>query len=124
MGITKDDQDKPLKSLKEHWYELNPQLEEYARADENHYITGSNVFNLAKNALGLFKSSEVTEKLALLNFLLQNSLVEDKKPTFELSKPFDSLFKVPLQELENRDINPVHLVRLRIVGAVRTYLGN
>ena len=81
-SITKDDYDKKLKSLKERQYELNLQLEEHTRADENYYITVSNVFNLAKNALGLFQSSEVPEKRALLNFLLQNSLVEDKKLTF------------------------------------------
>ncbi len=112
-SITKDDYDKKLKSLKERQYELNLQLEEHTRADENYYITVSNVFNLAKNALGLFQSSEVEEKRALLNFLLQNSLVENKKLTFELRKPFDLLLKVPLQELENRAVNPVHPVWLR-----------
>lgn len=122
-SITKDDYDKKLKSLKERQYELNLQLEEHTRADENYYITVSNVFNLAKNALGLFKSSEVPEKRALLNFLLQNSLVEGKKLTFELRKPFDLLLKVPLQELENRAVNPVHPVWLRGKDLNLDYLG-
>lgn len=123
MRITKDDYDKKLKSLKERQYELNLQLEEHTRADENYYITVSNVFNLAKNALGLFKSSEVPEKRALLNFLLQNSLIEGKKLTFELRKPFDLLLKLPLQELENRAVSPVHPVWLRGKDLNLDYLG-
>lgn len=84
-----------------------------SNASIQYYANNSLVFNLAKNALSFFQSSEFEEKRALMNFLFQNSLVEDKKLTFELRKPFDLLLKVPLQELENRAVNPVHPVWLR-----------
>ena len=55
--ITKDDYDKKLKEMKEKQYDINIQIEDHTRADENYYITASNVLNLAKNAFELFKSS-------------------------------------------------------------------
>jgi hypothetical protein len=36
--------------MKEKQYDINIQIEDHTRADENYYITASNVLNLAKNA--------------------------------------------------------------------------
>jgi hypothetical protein len=59
--------------------------------------TASTVLNLAKNALNLFESSETEEKRALLNYLLQNYVVDGKKPMFTLRSPFDSILSVATQ---------------------------
>ena len=90
-SITKDEYDKKLKELKEKQYDLNIRLDDHTKADESYHITAATVLNLAKNALEIFESSEVDEKRALLNYLLQNSTVDGKKPQFTLRKPFDSI---------------------------------
>ena len=71
--------------------EINLLLEEHTDADESYIIAASTVLNLAKRALKLFESSEVAEKRALLNFLLQNSTVDGKKPSYALRSPFDTI---------------------------------
>jgi len=89
--ITKDDYDKKLKEMKEKQYDINIQIEDHTRADENYYITASNVLNLAKNAFELFKSSEVPEKRAILNYLLQNCVANGKKLEFSIRSPYNHI---------------------------------
>lgn len=96
-SITKDDYDRKLKELKEKQYDINIQIEDHTRADETYYITASTVLNLAKNALDIFESSEVPEKRALLNYLLQNYTVNGKNAAFTLRSPFDAILSVANQ---------------------------
>ena len=91
QSITKDFYDEKLKEMKEKQYDINIQIEDHTRADENYYITASTVLNLAKNALKLFESSEVLEKRAMLNFLLQNCVAKGKKLEFDLRSPFNHI---------------------------------
>jgi hypothetical protein len=97
QSITKDIYDTKLKESKEKQHDIDLQLQDHTQADENYYITASTVLNLAKNALKLFESSEVQEKRALLNYLLQNSVVDGKKLMFDLRKPFDTILAVANQ---------------------------
>src|SRR3989344_6383853 len=87
--ITQDDHDKYLRQFKSRQQEINLLLEEHTNADESYHIAASTVLNLAKRALAIFESSEVPEKRALLNYLLQTSVVQGKKPVFTLRSPFD-----------------------------------
>jgi len=64
-------------------------MEEHSKADENFYLTASKVLDLASRALQIFESSEVTEKRALLNFLLQNPVLSGRNLLFKLKSPFD-----------------------------------
>ena len=80
-----------MQQFKGRQQEINLLLEGHTEADENYYIAASTVLNLAKRALEIFESSEVPEKRALLNFLLQNSLVDGKTPAFSLRSPFDTI---------------------------------
>ena len=77
--------------MKEKQYDINIQIEDHTRADENYYITASNVLNLAKNAFELFKSSEVLEKRAILNYLLQNCVANGKELEFYLRSPYNQI---------------------------------
>src|SRR3989344_5023140 len=88
QSITKDDYDKKLKELKEKRYEIGIQIEDHTRADENYYITAGNVLDIAKNAKDLFESSEIPQKRAILNYLLQNYTMDEKKPCITLRSPF------------------------------------
>lgn len=98
-SITKDEYDKKLKSLKDRQYDINIKLEDHTRADENYYITASTVLGLAKRAKSLFESSEIEEKRALMNFLLQNSTLDGKKLAFTLASPFDEILKLSNQPI-------------------------
>lgn len=42
----------------------------------------------------IFESSEIHEKRAILNFLLQNPTVSDRKLDFTLRKPFDTVLEL------------------------------
>lgn len=92
-SITTDDYDRKLKELKERQYDINLQLEDHTKADEDFSITVSQVFSLAKRAREIFERSEIQEKRQLLNFLLQNCKLNDKKLEFTLRKPFDAIVK-------------------------------
>ena len=93
-SITKDDYDRKLKELKSKQHDLNIQIEDHTKADENYYITASTVLNLAKSALTLFESSEVHEKRAMLNYLLQNCVVNGKKLEFSIRSPFNHILEL------------------------------
>lgn len=89
--ITQDAYDRYVQQFKGRQQEINILLEDHTEADESYYIAASTVLNLAKRALDIFESSEVPEKRALLNFLLQNCTVDGKTPAFSLRSPFDTI---------------------------------
>ena len=81
--------------MKEKQYDINIQIEDHTRADENYYLTASNVLNMAKHAFDLFeelgKSSEVLKQRAILNYLLQNCVANGKKLEFSLRSPYNHI---------------------------------
>lgn len=91
--ITQDIYDTKLNEYKEKQYDVNLQMEEYTRADENFHIAAAMVFSLANRALEIFESSEANEKRQLLSFLLQNCRLQDKKLLFELRSPFNYILE-------------------------------
>jgi len=107
--------DKKLKEYKEKQEDLLLQMKEHSKADENFYITATTVLDLASRALEIFESSEVTEKRALLNFLLQNPVLSGRKLLFKLKSPFDAIAQygktqdwLPGQDSNQmRDITPL-----------------
>lgn len=103
QSITKDIYDNKLKEMKEKQYDINIQIDDHTKADENYYITASTVLNLAKNALNLFESSEVLEKRAMLNFLLQNCVANEKKLEFDLRSPFNHILAFANQPIGLRE---------------------
>ncbi len=92
--ITADDYDKKLQTLKDDQYRLNIELEEYTKADHEYHIHVSTVLNLSRRMGEIFESSEPMEKRAILNFLLQNPTVSDKKLAFTLKKPFNTVLEL------------------------------
>ena len=82
-----------MNEYKEKQHDINIQMEEYTRADENYHIAASTVFSLANRALEIFESSEVDEKRQLLSFLLQNCRLSNKKLLFELRSPFNYILE-------------------------------
>lgn len=92
-SITNEMFNNKLKELKEKQAETRTEMAIYEQADENYYITASNVLNLAQRALNIFQNSEVMEKRQLLNFLLQNPQLQGKNLVFTLKTPFDTVLE-------------------------------
>ena len=91
QSITPADYDKKLQELKDRQYRLNVELEEYTKADHQYHIHVGTVLNLSRRIGEIFESSELVEKRAILNFLLQNPTVDGRKLEFTLRKPFDTV---------------------------------
>jgi hypothetical protein len=92
--ITKDEYDKKLQELKDKQYQLDIEQSEYTKADHEYHIHVGTVLNLSRRIGEIFESSEVEEKRAILNFLLQNPVVNGKNLEFSLKKPFDTVLEL------------------------------
>ncbi len=75
--------------LKKEQYELEGKSALLTEADENFSIAISTIMSMAANAYQIFKSSRVETKRAILNILLSNLKITDKKISYTLRKPFD-----------------------------------
>ena len=91
--ITKDIYDIKPKEYKEKQYDLGIQKNELTKADEDYHIVAKTVLNIAQKAEEIFESSEVAEKNQFMKFLLQNPIVDGKKPVFAMREPFSSIAK-------------------------------
>jgi len=92
--ITNDMYDKKLKEWKERQEVLLTEIQNHSDADEDFYLTANTVLKLAQRAAEIFKSSEVTEKRQLLNYLLQNCQMDGKKLEFSLRNPFNRILEI------------------------------
>jgi site-specific DNA recombinase len=93
-SITKDDYDKKLQQLKDQQYKLEVEQSEYTKADHEYHIHVETVLNLSRRIKDIFESSEIQEKRAILNFILQNPVVEGKKLEFTMRKPFNTVLEL------------------------------
>ncbi len=93
-SITKDEYDKKLQQFKDQQYRLDLEAEEHTKADHDYKLTVSRVFSISRRAGSIFARSEPHEKRMLLNFLLQNPTVSDKKLEFTLHKPFNTVLEL------------------------------
>ena len=94
--IIKDDYDKKLQELKDKQHKLNIETEEYTKAGHDYKITVSRVFSISRRMGAIFASSEVREKRAILNYLLQNPTVSGKKIAFTIQKPFNAILEMAI----------------------------
>lgn len=92
-SITKEIFNEKLKEFKEKQSEIAGKIQQYTNADEKFYLTANTLLSLAKRAKQIFISSEPTEKRQLLNFLLQNLVLDGKNLKFELKTPFDRVLE-------------------------------
>lgn len=100
--ITADMYEEKLKEFKERQHDINIQIEDHTGADENYHVTASIVLRLAKNAHTLLESSEPLEKRAIINLLLQNSVVNGKNLEFSLRSPFNIIYDFATQPIGRR----------------------
>jgi site-specific DNA recombinase len=87
--ITTDDYDEKSAKYKNDLQYLQKQREKLTTSNTNVFVTAEKVLELANNAHAIFRSSKEDDKKRLLNFLLQNSFMEDEIIDITLRKPFD-----------------------------------
>lgn len=89
QSITKPDYDKKMQEYNDKMQLLEIELSEYGKADSEYKIVISTVFSLARRAKEIFDSSEPDEKRQILNYLLQNSTLNEKTPVFTMRSPYN-----------------------------------
>lgn len=92
--LDNDIYNKKLKEIKDKQQDILNKMQLNDDIDEEAHITLNTVLSLAKRAYDIFKSSEVDEKRNILNFLLQNCELKEKKLLYKLKAPFDTVLKV------------------------------
>jgi len=93
-SITKETYEDKLHELKDKQNKLSIEIELYTKADKDYLLTVSKVLSLAKRAKQIFESSEVSEKRAFLNYLIQNPTIKEKKLCFAIASPFDLVLEL------------------------------
>lgn len=89
-SITKEVYDKKRQEYADKQQLLEIELSEHRKADFEYQTVVSVVVTVARQAKEIFdKSSEVAEKRAFLNYLLQNPTVNGKKLYFSIASPFN-----------------------------------
>ncbi len=68
-------------------------MEQHSVGDEQYHLTASHLLDVCKRAVEIFESSEPLEKRIFLNFILQNSVLNAKKPVFTLKPAFAGIVK-------------------------------
>ncbi len=93
MCITTEEYDKKAEEYNIEENDLMIQLEEHTQGNQNFYIAPNKIIDLTQRAWEIFESSEVENKIQLLNFLLQNCELEGKKLLFKLKTPFEGVLE-------------------------------
>ncbi len=71
--------------------EIDIVMRQHDKADVNYYDFGVRILELAKNAQKLYEMAEPEEKQELLQYLLSDSKLKERKPIFTLNKPFNKV---------------------------------
>ena len=104
QSITKDIYDKKHQELQDQIQTLEIEMSEHRKADYDYQTTVATVLSVARRAKTIFdNSSEVSEKRAFLNYLLQNPTLDGKEINFTLKKPFDLVLN--LANLKSKKTN-------------------
>ena len=68
-------------------------MSDHSLADQEYHLTASRLLDVCKRAEIIFESSEPAEKRVFLNFILQNSVLNARKPVFTLKPAFQGIVK-------------------------------
>lgn len=112
-SITKESYEEKLQELKHKQLKLGVEIDLYTKADKDYLITVSKVFSLATRVKTIFESSEIPEKRALLNYLIQNPVVKGKKLYFSVASPFNLVLELSDNPTWLRDMDSNHDIRLQ-----------
>lgn len=86
--------DKKHEEYQDEIQRLEIEMSEHQKADYDYQTTVATVVSLARRAKSIFESSELHEKRAFLDYLLQNPTVNEKKLSFTIASPFNLVLKL------------------------------
>lgn len=89
--ITGNEYDKKVHTLKAKEQDIIEQLKDHSKWDEEFLLTCSYILQLAHSAYKLFKSSQISKKRKLINFIFANFQADGSKLLWETKKPFNEL---------------------------------
>lgn len=92
--ITSEMYDKIHQEYQDTLTRLLHEKQKYSEWKSEYELSIETIFSLAKRAKEIFESSEVWEKKKLLKFLLQNPVIDSKKPLYNLESPFDLVLEM------------------------------
>ncbi len=96
--ITNDMYDKKALEYTKKRDDIVIQIENHTKADSDYYIEAKKILDASQRAYEIFESSEDEEKRQFLTFMLQNSVLNERKLDFTLRKPFDDLLSCGQQQ--------------------------
>lgn len=83
-----------MQELKDKQFDLGLELEQHTNADYDYSIQVATILDLSRRIRKIFESSEIAEKRAILNYLLQNPTVKGKKLEFTMRKPYNLVLEL------------------------------
>ena len=93
-SITQEEYADKKNDIEKELYDVGVRLEAHSKADDNFITTVESLLSVASHASELFKSSKVEQKRALLNLLLSNCELKNKKLVYSIRKPFNILMEL------------------------------
>lgn len=104
-SITEEEYTKKAYEMKQRQYEIDDQLKQYTKADEEFAISVSYLLNISMKAYDLYQSSNVEEKRQLIGFMLSNLRLKGNKLLWDYKKPFDALAFANTHSIWFRDLD-------------------
>lgn len=93
-SITQEEYADKKNDIEKELYDVGVRLEAHSKADDDFITTVESLLSVASHASDLFKSSKVEQKRALLNLLLSNCELKNKKLVYSIKKPFNILMEL------------------------------
>lgn len=98
-SITQDLHDETAKRLESRQQELNEQLKLLTSDNKDFVITASYLLDLAQRASELFEQGTNAQKQRILEYVLSNIVLTDKKLSYELSDPYKTISEAKKKSL-------------------------
>ncbi len=93
-SITREEYADKKNEIEEDLHSVKVRLEAHSKADNTFITTVESLFTIVSRANELFQSSKVEQKREILNLLLSNCELKDKKLVYSIRKPFNILMEL------------------------------
>lgn len=92
-SITKDLYEEIRQKSQSEIDKIKTKMDQLDYAEKEYYMTTTRLVELGSRSADIFSRSKPTEKRALINFVLQNATMDDKKLRYEAKFPFNMVLK-------------------------------
>lgn len=92
--ITQEEYSDKKNEIEEELHSVKVRLEAHSKADSTFITTVESLFTIVSKANELFQSSKVEQKRQIINLLLSNCELKNKKLVYSIRKPFNILIEL------------------------------